>query len=124
MMSNCSILRFDPRTGVSAAGEEQFSTGDALGTAGAMGGVRCFADEVNNSQRFTLGAEIKDAGRVLYVAKADWAALVSGVPDTGDHIQLQVDGEDVEFGQVLVRKDRVLGTLAHWELFLKAVDGD
>ena len=114
MITNATLQRIDVLTGQTATGAEVRTTGAALAAP-------AFLDDPTGSQHWNLGATIKDASWVCYVAKDELAAAgVTADPLAGDKWALDFHGVAV-LGQILVVKDRQLGSVSHWEVFLKRV---
>ena len=116
MLSNATLSRIDRRTGATALGTEVFSTGATLAP-----GIPVFLDEVSSGQKWTMGATIKDATWVCFVSKTDLAMVGVDAPVIGDQVTVAATGEAAATAQVLVTKDRTLGGLSHWELYLKKI---
>ncbi len=114
MLENATITRIDRITGTNPMGGEIVATGATVA-------IGCFADEVTNSQRFTLGAVIKNADRVVYVEKDALDQAGEDPPAEGDRITVALEDEAAMTGRILVLKDRVLDGLAHFECYLDKV---
>lgn len=116
MLSNATLLRIDTTDGIDP-------TGGAIRVTGTAISVRCFVDAVSNSQRWSLGVTSSEVTQAAYIGKADLAAAGLSVPGfkVTDKLLIAVDGEDPAgvLQQVVTTKDRNLGALAHFEVFLK-----
>lgn len=118
MITNARLLRIDRSGGGDAMGQPVVTEGSDL-TATAP---RCFLDSVTSSQRFTLGATIKDASEVCYIPRGALQAAGEAKPQEGDQVVLQMDEEDEAITrQVMTVGNRAKPTLSHFELFLKKV---
>jgi hypothetical protein len=109
MLQNATLTLINRQTGATA-------TGSLLFTADAAIAMRCFLDDVTSKQHWQLGTTIKDASKMLYIAKAE---MTSSPPAIGDRVTLTLDGESATTMQVVLVKDEVLGMISHFELFLK-----
>ena len=83
MITNALLSEISRRTGANALGEELFDVGEAVALA-------CFLDDVSSSQRWTLGATIKDASRVCFLEKAALGTVAP--PIVGDRLTAAVVG--------------------------------
>lgn len=92
MITNAQLLRIDRSDG-GAGGEPVITTGDDL-SAAAGGAPRCFLGPISSSQRYTLGAVLKDASQVLYIPPGSLQAVSQAEPATSDRLLVKHDGED------------------------------
>jgi hypothetical protein len=92
--------------------------GGVIAYTSAAVSARAAVDEATQSQRWVLGATIKDADRVVYVLKDE---LTGVTLDAGMRLTVLVDrGTSATFEIVYVR-ERTLGggDVDHWEVFAK-----
>jgi len=118
MLTNATVLRIDSNSGADA-------TGSAIRVIGAAIAVRCFVDAVSNSQRWSLGVTSSEVTQAAYIEKAQLVAAGLSLPGfaAGDKLLIAIDGEDPTgtLQAVVTTKDRQMGALAHFEVFLKPV---
>jgi hypothetical protein len=116
-MSNATITRIDRKTGVDVTGQAVLETGDAIA-------LLCLVDEVIETQRRELGANIRDAQAVIYVDRDEM--LVADVLATdftlGGMVAtvMDLDGTTAE-REILFIKDRQKDEVSHLEIFVKAI---
>lgn len=112
MITNATLTRIDAKTGVTPLGEPVYTTGEAIS-------VRGLIDDPSGTQRLTLGATIKDAAWVLYVA-TDALGDITG-PAEGDRVVVGTDGGTAITADVVLVKTYELGNVSHTVAFLKRV---
>lgn len=116
MITNGTITSYAAASGATPEGAVTWGTPVALS-------ARCFLGDVTGKQRDTLGAVIKDATAVAFVAKAHLVA--SGVvPDKGAKVTATLDGAgggSRDYRVEYVRNLELRGGLAHFEVFLRGL---
>lgn len=110
MLKNATVTGYKRRTGASPTGVPSFTPESPLA-------VRCFLDTVSSSQKFTIGATIKDADQVAYLPYPAFGHVLAG-----DRITVQPDGEGedaLELEIVATKRHQLADSLSHWETYLK-----
>jgi len=116
MLTNATITRIDRLGAPDAAGRPRMTAGGAVP-------VRCALDQISGRQRYTLGAVLEDATRVVYVERTALTAASEALPGCGDQLVIQSDAEaQAQTVTVITTGDRLgpegLG-LSHIELFVR-----
>ena len=113
MIENAAILAITRLSGYDAEAQAVYAAPVVLADVG------CMLDGLTNSQKWKLGATIKDAAMVLYIP----AGVIGGaaiVP--GDRMTVQYEGDTVQTNaQVLQVNPRMLAGISHLEMYLKPV---